>query len=164
MLRVFARVAVSPIAGFGLFAARPIARGTIVWVRDPALDLAIPVQQAARAHPEILRTLLHYGYRIEGADPSRRADDRYVLCGDDTRFLNHSERPNVAADPEYDRRHPDAPATDFALRDIDAGEELLGDYRRFDLDWPWKLGLCGPTDALPDPESIVEGHYLSLRT
>ena len=50
---------------------------------------------------------------------------RRVLCGDITKFINHSETPNIEGTNE-----PDG-GFDVALRDIEAGEELTVDYREY---------------------------------
>lgn len=46
-----------------------------------------------------------------------------VLCGDNARFMNHSFEPNC---------DDDGGEFTTAARDIEAGEELTCDYRRFD--------------------------------
>ena len=61
-------------------------------------------------------SLLHYGY----IDPRLH---RYILCCDDTRFINHSDSPNVCSDFSVDPY-----GIDRAGRDIVAGEEITEDY------------------------------------
>jgi SET domain-containing protein len=60
--------------------------------------------------------MLHYGY----IDPRR---NRFILCCDDYRFMNHSDTPNVQVDTGADPH-----GRDFAARDIEVGEELTVDY------------------------------------
>jgi len=68
--------------------------------------------------PHFRERLLHYGY----IDPRL---DRYILCCDDARFLNHSDDPNLESDFTRERH-----GVDIAIRDIAAGEEMTVDYAR----------------------------------
>ncbi len=64
--------------------------------------------------------LTHYGYvdlRL----------GRLILCSDDARFMNHSERANTASDTSADPY-----GVDIAVRDIAPGEELTTDYTSFE--------------------------------
>jgi SET domain-containing protein len=109
----------SAIHGIGLFAAERIAKGTVVWRRSPELDLALTAEQIARLHPAAREQIEKYTYldRMLG---------KFVLCGDDARFFNHSETPNC-------HDYPDAEGgTTVAARDIERGEELTSDYASFD--------------------------------
>jgi SET domain-containing protein len=114
MMRIPTYLAPSPIpgAGLGLFAAGPVAAGTLVWRFDPGRDLVLhdmPEDPLMRRFVEI------YGY--EPLDEPHR----WILCGDDGRFINHADAPNTL----------DTPDTTVALRDIAAGEEITSDYRAF---------------------------------
>lgn len=102
--------------GFGLFAAQPIPRGTVTWVRDP-LDRQLSLEEAARLPPGLLEGLSHDYYRIFGGP--------YLLTHDNTRFMNHSCRPTCAH--LFDD-------VEIAIRDIALGEELTSDYASFTLD------------------------------
>lgn len=116
MLLVPVRVDRSGIHGFGVFAAEAIAAGTPVWRFTPGFDLDLDPAVLDAQPPHFRARLLHYGY----IDP-RLA--RYILCCDDARFLNHSDRPNLRSDFTGDRY-----GVDIAVRDIAAGEELTVDY------------------------------------
>jgi SET domain-containing protein len=60
---------------------------------------------------------------------------KYVLCGDDARFENHSDDPNtMGVYPEGD-----AFGMDIATRDIQEGEEITCDYRSFDAEFSYKF-------------------------
>jgi uncharacterized protein len=116
VLLVRVRIANSPIHGLGVFAAGSIAKGTPVWRFTPGFDLDLDpaLVQAQPAH--FRQALLRYGYvdlRLQ----------RFILCCDDARFLNHSDEPNLRADFAADPY-----GVDFAARDIAAGEELTVDY------------------------------------
>jgi SET domain-containing protein len=116
MLLVRVRVAQSPIHGLGVFAAEPIARDTDVWRFTPGFDLDLDPALLERQPEHLRERLLHYGY----VDPRL---NRYILCCDDARFLNHSDTPNVRPDFTRDRY-----GVDIAVCDIASGQELTVDY------------------------------------
>ncbi len=112
MLLVRTRAQGSPIEGVGLFAAEPIARGTVVWRFEPGLDLVVPEDRVA-ALPESARAFFgRYAF------PCPFFPGGLLLGFDNTRFVNHSAEPNL------DNAGPET----IALRDIAAGEELTTDY------------------------------------
>ena len=106
----------SQLHGIGVFAATPIPAGTLVWRFTPGFDLDLDPTVLASQPDHFRDRLLHYGY-ID------RRLDRYILCCDDARFLNHSDDPNLASDFTLDRH-----GVDIAIRDIAAGEEMTVDY------------------------------------
>ena len=72
---------VNDVIGYGVFATRPIPRGTITWVRDN-LDQAFSTDQILRMAEPYKQILAKYGYT-----------DRHgatILCWDHARFMNHS--------------------------------------------------------------------------
>lgn len=120
MLQVRVTVGPSSIHGLGVFAAEPITMGTVVWRFTPGFDLeATP--ESVDALPQLLQErLMHYGYVDKKLN-------RYVLCCDDARFLNHSASPNLRTDyTEEDH------GIDRAARYIARGEELTVDYGQFE--------------------------------
>jgi uncharacterized protein len=116
MLLVSVRVGKSTIHGLGAFAAEAIPKGSAVWRFTPGFDLDLELSALGRQPALFRERLLHYGY----IDPTL---DRYILCCDDARFINHSTAPNLATD-----RRAEPHGVDVALRDIAAGEELTVDY------------------------------------
>jgi len=120
MLLVPTYVAPSAIHGLGLFAAEPIPAGTVVWRFNSVLDRVLDRAWAASL-PEVAQQFLaRYAYR---------RGTQLVLCGDDGRFVNHSDAPTLAERPD---------TASVAARDIAAGEELTEDYRAFDDDFVTK--------------------------
>ncbi|MGD9904341.1 MAG: SET domain-containing protein [Vicinamibacterales bacterium] len=115
MLLVPVTLAPSAIHGLGVFAARPIPAGTPVWRFTAGFDLDLD-PGLVEAQPEPSRTTLrHYGYvdsRLQ----------RFILCCDDYRFVNHSDDPTLRTEPGEPH------GVDVAARDIAAGEELTIDY------------------------------------
>jgi uncharacterized protein len=106
----------SSLHGIGLFAAELISSGTAVWRFTPGFDFELDPSLIEAQPPHFRERLLHYGY----IDPRL---DRYILCCDDARFLNHSDNPNLETDFTRERH-----GVDIALRDIAAGEEMTVDY------------------------------------
>jgi SET domain-containing protein len=124
MLLVNARVDRSAIHGLGLFAVAPIAKGTEVWRFTPGFHLDLDLKTLEDQPASLRERLLHYGY-ID------RRLNRYILCCDDARFINHSDEANIRADFTLDRY-----GVDIAGRDIAAGEEITVDYRLIEGDRP----------------------------
>ncbi len=125
---------VSPEIGLGVFATRPIPRGTIVWVQDD-LDIVLSRQRVAALDDLRRAQVLEYAFRDQRGD--------YVLCWDLGRFVNHSFHPSCIS-TAWD--------LEIAGRDIAPGEQLTDDYGSLNLDAPFD---CVPeedtdrTQALP---------------
>jgi SET domain-containing protein len=117
MLLIQSYVAPSPIEGVGVFAAETIPAGALIWRLDPAFDRLVRHDGVADL-PATFRTFAErYGYPYPH-DPSL-----LVLELDNGRFMNHSATPNTCF------TDPDA---GYALRRIEAGEEITCDYSEFD--------------------------------
>lgn len=118
MLKVRTRLQPSRLDGIGLFADQFIPAGSVTWRYDPAFDQAHTAEQV-EALPDFLREqVVTYAFWDD-------AQDRYILCADNQRFINHSSRPNIHCTPYEDR----------ALRDILPGEEMTCDYAGYEADW-----------------------------
>lgn len=112
MLLVDARAGFSQIEGIGLFAHEFIAKGTCVWIFNPAFDVVLTEEQMNALPAPAQRQARRYSYY----DPARQV---YILASDDSRFCNHADDPNL--NDEGDRN--------CAVRDIQVGEELTWNYR-----------------------------------
>lgn len=110
--------------GLGVFAARPIRAGTVVWVED-ALDIRIPADTVRNLRGPMREAVYHSAYLPHGAD-------YYLLCWDGAKYFNHSCEPNCLSV---------TPAMEIAVRDIGAGEQLSNDYAWFGLE-PWERFDC----------------------
>ena len=108
-------LAESAIHGTGVFAARDIPAGTLIWEFTPGVDWEITPEQMAAFPEPFQRDLRAWSYLDEKG--------LYVFCGDNGKFMNHSDAPNCDDPP--DRRT-------FTNRDVAADEELTCDYRTFD--------------------------------
>jgi SET domain-containing protein len=116
MLLIPVKIDRSPIHGLGIFAVTPIAKGTRVWQFTPGFDLDIDPRKLEQHPKQFQEKMLHYGY----IDPRL---NRFILCCDDYRFVNHSANPTICIDTTANRY-----GVDFAARDIAFGEELTVDY------------------------------------
>ena len=131
----------SQIAGLGLFAVKPVARGTLLWKYDGS---------SVKEHDEA-----SFRARIKELSP----EEQLVLCEhvfcwqgkvceilDDGKFWNHGK-----GDNQNTGDHPDAGQGDglssYALRDIAAGEEFTDNYANYD-DLPWFDALCEERKAV----------------
>jgi uncharacterized protein len=100
----------SAIHGLGLFSLERIPKGTQVWRFTTGFDFDLDVKSIEEHPANVRERLLQYGYvdcRL----------NRYTLCCDDARFINHSDAPNIRPDFTLEKaRHR------IALRDIAAGD------------------------------------------
>jgi SET domain-containing protein len=120
----------SKIAGLGLFAKARIPKGTLLWkyseksVREFSNAEEVRATLKTRTHDEVIFFLEHaYCW-----------DDKVNEILDDGRYWNHSKSPNTGSLPEDED-------SSFALRDIEAGEELLDDYSKHDM-FDWYEAIC----------------------
>jgi len=117
MFRVPTYVAPSPIAGMGVFSARSIPAGTVIWEYTEGVDWSISPAEFDR-FPEPYRSRLrHYAYLGDSGS--------LILCGDNAKFMNHDPSPNCDdSDPRFT----------ITTRAIEVDEELTCDYAAFDLE------------------------------
>ncbi len=117
MLLVPTYLAPSSIEGIGLFTPTRIPAGQTLWVFDESVDWRLSARQLASFPKPFQAELRKWCYE--------EPDGRFVLCGDNAKFMNHSFTPNC-----WDGEGPNT----VAHRDIEAGEELTCDYRLFDAE------------------------------
>ena len=103
----------SPINGIGLFAKKPISKGTIIWQWNGLIDKVFDRTRYNYLESKAKEFVDKYGYVERG---------RIVLCGDDGRFMNHSKTPNTYETEDFT----------IALHDISIGMEITCDYSTFD--------------------------------
>lgn len=119
MLLIRTKVLTSQIHGVGCFACEAIKLGTIVWQLHPVVDIVFSAAQIV-AMPQAFQIFLtQYASKDVG-------QDRYVLCTDNARFINHAASPNLT------HSSPTSADKIFANKDIIAGEELTLDYQFVD--------------------------------
>ena len=121
--------------GHGVFATKLIPRGTITWVHDN-LDYGFSREQFVD-QPLLFRPVLDK-YSFVGPDGT------YILCWDIARYVNHSCKP-ACLSAGYD--------FEFAVRDIEPGEELTDDYGTLNVEDNFRCE-CGEVECrrtiLPD--------------
>jgi SET domain-containing protein len=91
MLLVKTYIAQSPIHNLGLFADQFIAAGTELWRFTPGYDLEIELDAFKNLPEHVKQFLDHYGYLDSHLN-------RFILCFDNARFINHSEDSNSRPD------------------------------------------------------------------
>ncbi len=116
MLLVKTKIGQSNIEGIGLFADEPIKSGTKVWTFEPRLDLLLSKEEVEKLSSAARKQFYRYAYLD-------KARNKYLLCGDDARFFNHSITPNCDETKDSD--------STYALRYIEMGEELTINYGEF---------------------------------
>ncbi len=126
--------------GYGVRATRPIPCGTITWVMD-RLDRTFHPSAVARMRPVERDTLDHYCFR--------NRQGHYVFCWDHARYMNHSFHPNCVAT---------AYACELAVRDIEAGEELLNDYGFLNISEPFCPRDEGSHRKVVYPDDLKHHH------
>ena len=115
----------SGIHGLGVFAVGDIPKDTLIWQFNPIIDRIIQKNEFDSLPRHAQDFVAHYSYQI---------DNFYVFCGDNGRYMNHSDTPNTLG-----LESPDEYGITVAGRNIKAGEELTCDYREFDDDLSRKL-------------------------
>lgn len=100
-----------------MFTPVSIPAGTLVWSFDEEVDWTLSAEDLEHFPEAYREQLKRYCYLDESG--------AYILCGDNARFMNHSDDPNC---DDWT-----GPFT-LARRDIEPHEELTCDYRAFDVE------------------------------
>ena len=117
MLRVPTYLGKSSIHGLGVFAARDIQEGEIVWQNDFAVDVLFDPYSLLDSPFKVW--VLNHAYLCEAG---------WVLSADNGLYTNHSNDPNTR---QIDLDQDSIPIL-RAVRLIKAGEEITTDYKEFD--------------------------------
>lgn len=115
MLLVNASAGPSRIHGTGLIANERISAGSVIWVLKPGFDLVLTKRELDELSPPAQKQIRKFIYIDVDTD-------KYILCSDDAKYMNHSDSPNTSTQGQQT----------VALCDIEPGTELTGDYREFD--------------------------------
>jgi hypothetical protein len=140
MLFVKTYLSNSPIDGLGVFAAENIRAGTLVWKFIPNIDAVIE-ERIFNSYPDSVQSYLRkYAYFDKKLL-------KYIICGDDARFVNHSTDPNtVGIYPSNFEGY--MYGIDVAIKDINIGEEITCDYSGFDMEYNLKIDSLSPQCGL----------------
>jgi hypothetical protein len=119
MITIPTYVEKSKLHNMGLYAARDIEEGEVIWFLDPNCDVIFDKEE----FENMIECLSEENKeRIKGWAYKR--GDVYILCADNSNFWNHSEiNPNCGGP---------SPTYTIALRKIKSGEELLENYKEYD--------------------------------
>jgi hypothetical protein len=120
----------STIAGRGLFATAHIPKGTLIWKFSDASVRTYASADEVRAALEA-KSAEQAAFFLEHA---YCWGEKVCEILDDAYYWNHSKSPNTGSLPEDEH-------SSWALRDIEAGEELLDDYSQHDM-LPWFEAIC----------------------
>lgn len=123
MLIVKASAKPSKTEGIGLFADEKIPKGTITWKFNPRFDILFDPEEVKKMSKEHHQLIDKYAYLS-------MKTGKYVYSIDDSRFTNHSSV-NNNIDVVVKSGEPET--VGIANRDIEKGEELLVNYRDFDM-------------------------------
>lgn len=113
MLLIKTTTGKSSIQGIGLFSAEQIVKGQPIWIKG-IQDIVIKMGDV----PEDLRDYLDKYATVDG-----NLYRRYNLDGDDCKYMNHSDNPNICFINDIG----------LALCDIEINEELTCDYREITI-------------------------------
>jgi SET domain-containing protein len=130
MFLIKTKIGPSKIHGTGVFADEFIPKGTIVWIPSPGLDIELTKEQVDKLPELAKKYVLKYSYKSFKCG-------NYVLCFDNTRYVNHSNNPNTADI----RTNIPGEDSDIAIEDICEGEEITLDYQTMDLDFDKKMEM-----------------------
>lgn len=123
-------------AGLGLFAAAPIAAGSLIWKFDPRIDYLLTAA-TVEVMPRLAQDFIYkFGCQCR--------NDLWLLCGDDARFVNHGV-PSVMRCALVDR----IDAEGVALGDLSPGDEITEDYSVSSLDFKQR-GFWNEPDTRSD--------------
>ena len=125
MLLIKTMLGLSSKQGIGLFAAEFIPKGTVTWKYEPIFDTAFTEEQINIMCNSAREKFFEYAYFDTELD-------KYVLCFDDLRFINHdAKNPNICSTTKQD----------VAARDIAIGEELFCNYTHFEENYFIRRGI-----------------------
>lgn len=99
-----------PFAGTGLFSKNPVKIGHLVCDKRKGTYDVYTDEEVERASHDFGGFIDNFAYHIRG---------EWRLDKDNEKFINHSRNPNISPDGR-------------AIRNIEANEELLYDYRKID--------------------------------
>ena len=128
---IYCRIQRSPIHGVGVFAVRPIPKGTNPFVTYANVDVvAIPEKEIMenKKISDAVKEMVRAFYVIQNG--MIYCDARSFNEINITYFLNHSDAPNL------DVKEMDDESKFSANMDIAAGEELTADYSRYSDSYP----------------------------
>lgn len=115
--------------GLGVFACQKIHKGDAVWRFDDEKCMRLNEKNVKLIEDEKLSNILWTGY----LNP---AMDKMIVLDDGAQFTNHANPANLTWGPDDE--------TWVAAKDIETGEEITFDYRKFgyNSDCSWLRPIC----------------------
>lgn len=144
MMMVDTELGPSSIHGIGVFLTEPVPAGQLIWRFDSRVDRVFSNAELREMPERLQRFLRMYSTLHDGLQ-------LWVLCGDNGRHFNHSDRPNT-------RSLGVAFGDDVAAMDLPAGTELTSDYRTI-CD---AIRLAGMDFSHPQSTSFSKSPAMSL--
>ena len=138
MLTINTYLADSTIQGKGLFTSKALSKGEPIWYLDNTKDMVIPqveIPEDLRDYLDKYATVVPVSEQVHtlyGKKTFTYNTVNYHLDGDDCRYMNHSDHPNVGFFGNIG----------MILRDIQAHEELTCDYKLITTPEHFELLLC----------------------
>jgi hypothetical protein len=115
--------------GVGIFTKNLIPKDTVWWIRDLHFDKLITPEEF-NLHTALAKQFIKdYGFL--------EATGNWHLCIDNARFSNHSDKPNTL----NNWNEKGELISCIALKDIDADEEILCDYKEICVTCKESLGF-----------------------
>ncbi len=99
--------------GIGLFSHENLSKGSIVWIEESNFSKSFLDEDFLKMSEVEMDFIMHY------ATHNFMENGQWFMDLDNTRFMNHSNNPNILFKGKYG----------YALVDIKAGKELTCDYR-----------------------------------
>ncbi len=115
---VYTRLAPSGLHGIGVFAIKPVPKGTYIFYGDDAPLAWLEKIKIQKLPPEIKKLYMDFCVRRGTKYGCPKNFNQLTVPW----YLNHSKHPNVGCDKKYNF---------FTLRNIRKGEELLADYSTY---------------------------------
>jgi SET domain-containing protein len=109
---------VSEISGVGVFAIKDIPKGTHIFEPDDDELISVSRDEVEKLEPQLRRLYEDFCVLIDDTYQCPSTFNKLTPSW----YLNNSKDPNVAADPSLKF---------YAIRDIEAGEELTADYSTY---------------------------------
>lgn len=114
MIHIKYKIKNSLVHGVGLFTDQEIKKGELVYTPNPLLDTDLTQQQFDGLSTSEQKEVMYYGY-------FHTKSQKYHVAFDAIRILNHADSGSANVTQDEDM-------VMIAIRDIEAGEELLQDY------------------------------------
>lgn len=157
MLMVKGYTGQDSFGGTGLFAGEKIRKGTLVWQYSPSVTRFVSVEQYFALAGEELEQVRRFSV------PMAALEERPPVIGllvseDISRHANHNDAPNTAPiSGLFDSGLDPALQPEYALRDIQRGEEITCNYMQWDpLNIVHSLGvISGKTFLIQQPPIAI---------